>query len=911
MGERPGNEPVDGAGTFESTTMSDDDKTGGGKPGAGGPRKGPPRNGGRSAGAGKGPGGGRPASGGARGDKPRQGARPAGAGDGAKRSYADKPRKPYAGKRDGAGGDAPTSGGEGRPSRARAEGGKPFTPKSRGMFSHGGSADGRPAKPRSYGSRSHDAAAGEGAGGEAKPRPVNAERRFDRTAEPRGKDGAKASDRGGFRKERPARAQRPDGTERSPRFEGKRPRRETVDADAVPEAVNEASLTMRIARRLARAGVASRRDAEAMITEGRVSVNGKVLDTPALDVGPKDRITIDGEPLPVIERTRLWLFHKPSGLVTTNKDPEGRPTVFEKLPAEMPRVLTIGRLDITTEGLLLLTNDGGLARVLELPATGWLRRYRVRAHGTIDQAKLDELREGIAIDGVFYGAIEATLDREQGSNVWLTLGLREGKNREVKRVLGHLGLDVNRLIRLSYGPFQLADLTEGAVREIHGKTLARPARRPSDRGIRRRFRRADHQRILQQAGRGGKKRLGQGRRGEKAALRDRAQQEAPARGRSRGCARPSRHAFRSASPWLEPERPNVRNAQHGPSAATGPAVAAGRSARNVGQSPPATGRSGPAALHDDAADPRPRGRTSERGSDRGGERGSDRGSDRGPSRFGGDKPARASSGEKKFGDKKFGEKSFGGDKKFGGAGGKSSDDKPGAKPLTTGRRLSNVWIAPGGRPMGPKKAANEEAKAGRPDKRALDPTQRMGQRPGPRSGPKRDGSKPTGGPAHRRRASSGRLRRPETAEEGLTRHAHRRRRVSRPQACRAEERPHSPDHRSQPRDPLQHPRPSPGCGSRRRARPRSLFRYRGARPRGPVARRPLLPLRRGGRRSPRPDPLQHGSFRPERPGEDLPPRRGEAGRAGTMEPFDMVFADPPYGKGLGEAALVSPAKVAG
>ncbi|PDT01848.1 pseudouridine synthase [Rhizobium chutanense] len=227
----------------------------------------------------------------------------------------------------------------------------------------------------------------------------------------------------------------------------------------------------RISKVMARAGVASRRDIERMIMEGRVTLNGKVLDTPVVNVTLADRIEVDGVPIRGIERTRLWLYHKPAGLVTTNADPEGRATVFDNLPEELPRVMSIGRLDINTEGLLLLTNDGGLARALELPATGWLRRYRVRAHGEIDQEALDRLKDGIAVDGVLYGSIEATLDRTQGSNVWITMGLREGKNREIKNVLGALGLDVNRLIRISYGPFQLGDLPEGHVIEVRGRTL--------------------------------------------------------------------------------------------------------------------------------------------------------------------------------------------------------------------------------------------------------------------------------------------------------------------------------------------------------------------------------------------------------------------------------------------------------
>ncbi|MDP3897807.1 MAG: pseudouridine synthase [Mesorhizobium sp.] len=227
----------------------------------------------------------------------------------------------------------------------------------------------------------------------------------------------------------------------------------------------------RIAKRLARAGISSRRDAEEMIAAGRVKVNGKVLASPAFNVGPDDAIHVDNELIPAIERTRLFLFNKPSGVVTTNRDPEGRRTVFDVLPAGLPRLITIGRLDINTEGLMLLTNDGGLARVLELPSTGWMRRYRARVHGRVDENALKGLRDGVAVDGVFYGSIEASLEREQGSNAWLMLGLREGKNREVKNVLGSLGLEVSRLIRISYGPFQLGELADGAVQELNGKTL--------------------------------------------------------------------------------------------------------------------------------------------------------------------------------------------------------------------------------------------------------------------------------------------------------------------------------------------------------------------------------------------------------------------------------------------------------
>ncbi|ASS54273.1 pseudouridine synthase [Rhizobium leguminosarum] len=255
-----------------------------------------------------------------------------------------------------------------------------------------------------------------------------------------------------------------------PKADGEKPAKPAAARAIAAETDGEAKAE-RISKVMARAGVASRRDIERMIMEGRVTLNGRVLETPVVNVTLADRIEVDGVPIRGIERTRLWLYHKPAGLVTTNADPEGRSTVFDNLPEELPRVMSIGRLDINTEGLLLLTNDGGLARALELPATGWLRRYRVRAHGEIDQDALDKLKDGIAVDGVLYGSIEATLDRTQGSNVWITMGLREGKNREIKNVLGALGLDVNRLIRISYGPFQLGDLPEGHVIEVRGRTL--------------------------------------------------------------------------------------------------------------------------------------------------------------------------------------------------------------------------------------------------------------------------------------------------------------------------------------------------------------------------------------------------------------------------------------------------------
>lgn len=257
-----------------------------------------------------------------------------------------------------------------------------------------------------------------------------------------------------------------------PAFGGRGAYRErTPDERRLPRPPREKKSGERIAKVLSRAGLASRRDAEEWIVQGRVTVNGRVINSPALDVTANDVITVDGKPLPPRERTRLFLYHKPRGLMTTHADPEGRPTVFDNLPEGLPRLISIGRLDFNTEGLLLLTNDGGLARALELPETGWLRRYRVRAHGEVTQAQLDELKKGIEVDGVKYGPIDATLERDQGANVWLVFAIREGKNREVRNVLAHLGLEVNRLIRVSYGPFQLAELAEGEVEEVKTRVL--------------------------------------------------------------------------------------------------------------------------------------------------------------------------------------------------------------------------------------------------------------------------------------------------------------------------------------------------------------------------------------------------------------------------------------------------------
>lgn len=365
-------------------------------------------------------------------------------------------------------------GGE-RPFRARGDDDRPRKPREGGDKPFRSRDGDKPFRPRGEGgerpfrSRDNDDRPRRSEGGDKKPfrargeggdKPFRARSAGDKPFRPRRDEGDRPF-RGRASDERPRRFDR--SAEDRPR----RAREERPEVQAEPQEPAED----RIAKVIARAGIASRRDAEVMIAEGRVTLNGKVLESPAINVTAADTITVDGEPLPAKERTRLWLFHKPRGLVTTAKDPEGRPTVFENLPEDLPRVVAVGRLDINTEGLLLLTNDGGLARVIAHPDTGWLRRYKVRAHGEVNQADLDKLRDGISIDGIDYGPIEARLDRLQGDNAWITMGLREGKNREIKRILEHMGLQVNRLIRMSFGPFQLGDLEVGLVEEVRTRIL--------------------------------------------------------------------------------------------------------------------------------------------------------------------------------------------------------------------------------------------------------------------------------------------------------------------------------------------------------------------------------------------------------------------------------------------------------
>ncbi|MEJ6745588.1 MAG: pseudouridine synthase [Yoonia sp.] len=261
----------------------------------------------------------------------------------------------------------------------------------------------------------------------------------------------------------------------------------------------------RIAKVLSRAGIASRRVSETMIEEGRVSVNGKTITSPALNVTAEDKIVVDGKRVGAPEEPRIWIYHKPAGLVTSERDEKDRATVFGALPESMPRVMSIGRLDINSEGLLLLTNDGEIKRKLELPSTGWLRRYRVRINGSVSEARLDELRAGITVEGIHYQPMIVTFDRQQGANAWLTVSIREGKNREIRRTMEAIGVVVNRLIRVSYGPFQLGDLKQGDVEEVKSRVVrdqlglgARPEPAPKRRVVNRPKRNAP----------AGKKRLG-------------------------------------------------------------------------------------------------------------------------------------------------------------------------------------------------------------------------------------------------------------------------------------------------------------------------------------------------------------------------------------------------------------------
>jgi 23S rRNA pseudouridine2605 synthase len=432
-------------------------------------------------------------------------------GGGEKRPFKPRGDRPY--------GDRPARDGD-RPRGERKFGGSDSKPSDKPWQKRDDRGGERPARPPRDGARSFDKPRSDRPrydkpreGGDERPRfsrsredrpqgdrPQRERPKFDRPKFDRPRQDRAEGDRPKFDRSRQERGER-NAWQEHPRSEGRssdrlgeRPRRENEDDSKVfakrpafggrgayrerdfeerrparppkPKKSGE-----RIAKVVSRAGLASRRDAEEWIVQGRVTVNGRVINSPALDVTENDAISVDGKPLPPRERTRLFLYHKPRGLMTTHADPEGRPTVFDNLPEGLPRLISIGRLDFNTEGLLLLTNDGGLARALELPDTGWLRRYRVRAHGEVTQAQLDELKRGVEVDGVKYGSIDATLERDQGANVWLVFAIREGKNREVRNVMAHLGLEVNRLIRVSYGPFQLAELAEGTVEEVKTRVL--------------------------------------------------------------------------------------------------------------------------------------------------------------------------------------------------------------------------------------------------------------------------------------------------------------------------------------------------------------------------------------------------------------------------------------------------------
>jgi len=412
---------------------------------------------------------------------PRDGDRPRGDRPYADRPQRDRPERKFGGDKKfsrGAPDRGPRKDFGDRPDRGES---KPWQKRDASSPDHVG----RNSRPARDGARNFDRPRDD-RGGDERPRfsrpredrPQGDRPKFDRPREHRNawqehpRSEARSGDRNADRPrrdneddskifaKRPAFGGRGEYRERKPDFDKRAPR--------PPRAKKSGE---RIAKVVSRAGLASRRDAEEWIVQGRVTVNGRVINSPALDVTANDVITVDGKPLPARERTRLFMFHKPRGLMTTHADPEGRPTVFDNLPEGLPRLISIGRLDFNTEGLLLLTNDGGLARALELPDTGWLRRYRVRAHGEVTQAQLDELKKGVEVDGVKYGSIDATLERDQGANVWLVFAIREGKNREVRNVMAHLGLEVNRLIRVSYGPFQLAELAEGEVEEVKTRVL--------------------------------------------------------------------------------------------------------------------------------------------------------------------------------------------------------------------------------------------------------------------------------------------------------------------------------------------------------------------------------------------------------------------------------------------------------
>ena len=227
----------------------------------------------------------------------------------------------------------------------------------------------------------------------------------------------------------------------------------------------------RIAKIMAAVGLCSRREAERWIAAGRVVVNGQTLMTPACVIGEEDSVMVDGKPLGQKQSRRIWIYNKPAGLMTTNRDPQGRPTIFEKLPTNMPRVVTVGRLDFNSEGLLLLTTDGGLARELELPSRGWKRKYRVRVHGKVTSEVIGRLTKGVKVNGIVYAPCQIEIEREQGTNTWVLMTLTEGKNREIRRLMDFFGLPVTRLIRVSYGPFQLGNLPEGCVREVPARVL--------------------------------------------------------------------------------------------------------------------------------------------------------------------------------------------------------------------------------------------------------------------------------------------------------------------------------------------------------------------------------------------------------------------------------------------------------